>query len=483
VQSWQNLELEHIFGTPYSSIAARVAAAGAGTFPTNIAAAAEAEPVNAFTQPQNVYSRAAFVDSTTGKLVSRYGQQTKTCDSTCAAPAFDTNKAYTCGGANGNSVVVGGLLYRCTDSSYSATTWDLALSTNKFTEYPAWVSGFAYSAADMPVLSFGVAYTSKRAVTSTVDPATDTHNWARIPECSASPFAPTFDSVFVSGASTFISGASYAVWSPTDKTAAGAFPLTMFANPATVTTGLPDGTYPIGSKVTNPILGQTNVYNCVNTPSVATLTISALNAGWSIAPIASSNRATLTIASATLVAGTVISGPGITPGTVVLSPTCAAGAVPCATWVVTPSQSGSGTSAVTGTPPCLAASEPGKANNNIWQQIDLLNQQARIDWTCSPGKSVTVDTSTAPTFAEISFKPTLLSQAGNYDVVIASMAFLRGGDFAPSAQTVFNVKSGFRIQPSFIETTGYDRESAHTRAARTPPRSLARALAHLLRAR
>jgi hypothetical protein len=132
---------------------------------------------------------------------------------------------------------------------------------------------------------------------------------------------------------------------------------------------------------------------------------------------------------------------------------------------------------------------PGAYNtNNVWQLIDLSNQQARIDWTCSPGKSVTVDTSTAPTFAEISFKPTLLSQAGNYDVVIASMAFLRGGDFAPSAQTVFNVKSGYRIQPSFVETTGYDRESprtrTHTRAAppsdsaaraRPPPLLLARA--------
>ena len=108
-----------------------------------------------------------------------------------------------------------------------------------------------------------------------------------------------------------------------------------------------------------------------------------------------------------------------------------------------------------------ASAAPGNAASSVWQQIDT-EQQARIDWTCAPGKSVTVDTSTAPTFAEISFTPTPLSQAGNYDVVIASMAFLRGGDFAPSAQTVFNVKSGFRVQPSFIETTGYDRESARS---------------------
>jgi hypothetical protein len=59
------------------------------------------------------------------------------------------------------------------------------------------------------------------------------------------------------------------------------------------------------------------------------------------------------------------------------------------------------------------------------------------------------------------------------------MAFLRAGDFAPSAQTIFNVKSGFRVQPSFIETTGYDRESAHACAARFPSNSLARAPAHI----
>jgi hypothetical protein len=304
------------------------------------------------------------------------------------------------------------------------------------------------------VLSFGVAYTSIRAVTSTVDPATDTYNWALIPECSASPFAPTFDSVFVSGASNFISGASYAAWSATATTAAGTVPVSVLVG------GLPAGTYPIGVKVTNPVLGQTNVYKCVNTVATA---LAIASGAWTIVPIPSTNTATLTIVTSTIVIGTVISGPGITPGTTVLSGSGTS-------WVVTPTQSASATSAISGAPPCLAANVPGAYNtNNVWQQIDLSNQQARIDWTCAPGKSVTVDTSTAPTFAEVSFTPTRLSQAGNYDVVIASMAFLRGGDFAPSAQTVFNVKSGFRIQPSFIETTGYDREYEHACAQAAPP--------------
>jgi hypothetical protein len=213
VQSWQNLELEHIFGTPYSSIAA----AGAGTFPTSIAAAAEAEPVNAFTQPQNVYSRAAFIDSATGKLVSRYGQQTKTCDSTCAAPVFAQASSF-CGTAYDSVVGPDGLLYRCNANNAAVTNLAWSAASSSFTVYPAWVSGRAYASAGLPVLSFGVAYTSIRAVTSTVDPATDTYNWALIPECSASPFAPTFDSVFVSGASNFISGASYSAWSATATT-------------------------------------------------------------------------------------------------------------------------------------------------------------------------------------------------------------------------------------------------------------------------
>ena len=192
------------------------------------------------------------------------------------------------------------------------------------------------------------------------------------------------------------------------------------------------------------------------------------SAAWTIAPIASTNTATLTLsgAGATIVVGTVISGPGITPGTVVLSATSTT------VYVVTPSQSTGATSVITGTPPCLAANVPGVAAATVWQQIDASNQLARVDWMCVPGKSVSLDTSTAPTFAEVSFKPTMLSQAGNYDVVIASMAFLRGGDFAPSAQTVFNVKSGFRIRPSFVETTGYDRENARSDGSAAHPPAL-----------
>jgi len=64
------------------------------------------------------------------------------------------------------------------------------------------------------------------------------------------------------------------------------------------------------------------------------------------------------------------------------------------------------------------------------------------------------------TYAELAFKPTLKSEAGDYDVVIASMAFLRAGDFAPSAQTVFNVKSGYRVSPGFYETSAFDVKDA-----------------------
>jgi hypothetical protein len=64
------------------------------------------------------------------------------------------------------------------------------------------------------------------------------------------------------------------------------------------------------------------------------------------------------------------------------------------------------------------------------------------------------------TYAELAFKPTLKSEAGDYDVVIASMAFLRAGDFAPSAQTVFNVKSGYRVSPGFYETSAFDLKDA-----------------------
>ena len=456
LQSWQNLELEHIFGTPYSSIAA----AGAGTFPTSIAAAAEVEPVNAFTQPQNVYSRAAFVDATTGKLVSRYGQQTKSCDNTCAAPAFDATKAY-CGSAYDSVVGPDGLLYRCNSNSVATTpaAWTAAGTVAAFTVYLAWASGTAYTTGNA-VISFGVAYIAIRGVTSTVDPATDTYNWALIAECSASPFTPTGNNVFVSGASTFISGASYKAWSATDTTAAGAVPVSMLSG------GLPAGTFPVGSKVTNPILGQSNVYKCVNTANAGSLSVAS--AAWTIAPIASTNTATLTLAGAgaSIVVGTVISGPGITPGTVVVTATSAT------VYFVTPSQSTDATSVIAGTPPCLATNVPGVAAATVWQQIDASNQLARVDWTCVPGKSVSLDTSTAPTFAEVSFKPTMLSQAGNYDVVIASMAFLRGGDFAPSAQTVFNVKSGFRIRPSFVETTGYDRENARSDGSAAHPPAL-----------
>ena len=170
--------------------------------------------------------------------------------------------------------------------------------------------------------------------------------------------------------------------------------------------------------------------------------------------------------------GTVISGPGITPGTVVLSGPVVLANSGGSTWIVSPSQSASASSTISGTLPCLAADVPGVALSSVWQQIDASDQQARIDWTCSPGKSVTLDMSTAPTYVEVSFKPTLLSQAGNYDVVISSMAFLRGGDFAPSAQTVFNVKSGFRIRPSFVETTGYDRENARSDGSAAHPPAL-----------
>ena len=469
LQSWQNLELEHIFGTPYSSIAA----AGAGTFPTSIAAAAEVEPVNAFTQPQNVYSRAAFVDATTGKLVTRYGQQTKSCDNTCAAPVFDpsSTKKY-CGTAYDSVVGPDGFLYRCNAGNAltsAPVTW--ATVKSSFTKYSAWVSGFAYTAAGIPVLSFGVAYVSLNAVTSTVDPATDTYNWKLAAECSASPFSPTINNVYVSGASTFISKASYSAWSAADTTAAGTVPVSMLSG------GLVGGTYPIGSKVTNSNFGQSNVYSCVNTASTAAITITT--GAWSIVPVPSSNTATLlltasvaTTLASTMTIGTVISGPGITPGTVVLSGPVVLANSGGSTWIVSPSQSASASSTISGTLPCLAADVPGVALSSVWQQIDASDQQARIDWTCSPGKSVTLDMSTAPTYVEVSFKPTLLSQAGNYDVVISSMAFLRGGDFAPSAQTVFNVKSGFRIRPSFVETTGYDRENARSDGSAAHPPAL-----------
>jgi hypothetical protein len=74
--------------------------------------------------------------------------------------------------------------------------------------------------------------------------------------------------------------------------------------------------------------------------------------------------------------------------------------------------------------------------------------------------AVTKYSSPTRTYAELEFKPTLKSEAGDYDVVIASMAFLRAGDFAPSAQTVFNVKSGYRVSPGFYETSAFDVKNA-----------------------
>jgi len=74
--------------------------------------------------------------------------------------------------------------------------------------------------------------------------------------------------------------------------------------------------------------------------------------------------------------------------------------------------------------------------------------------------AVTKFSSPTRTYAELAFKPTLKSEAGDYDVVIASMAFLRAGDFAPSAQTVFNVKSGYRVSPGFYETSAFDVKDA-----------------------
>jgi len=74
-----------------------------------------------------------------------------------------------------------------------------------------------------------------------------------------------------------------------------------------------------------------------------------------------------------------------------------------------------------------------------------------------PVKKVSLPTTT---YCEVKFQPTSNSEAGDYDVVISSMAFLRAGDFAPSAQTVFNVKSGFRVSPGFYETSAFDVKDA-----------------------
>jgi hypothetical protein len=67
---------------------------------------------------------------------------------------------------------------------------------------------------------------------------------------------------------------------------------------------------------------------------------------------------------------------------------------------------------------------------------------------------------TTSNYVEVTFLPTTKAPAGDYDVVIASMAFLRAGDFAPSAQTVFNVKSGLVVSPGFYETSAFDVKDA-----------------------
>jgi len=88
--------------------------------------------------------------------------------------------------------------------------------------------------------------------------------------------------------------------------------------------------------------------------------------------------------------------------------------------------------------------------------IDVTTVDGALDFEATV-KKVSLTTSN---YVEVTFLPTTKAPAGDYDVVIASMAFLRAGDFAPSAQTVFNVKSGLVVSPGFYETSAFDVKDA-----------------------
>jgi hypothetical protein len=94
------------------------------------------------------------------------------------------------------------------------------------------------------------------------------------------------------------------------------------------------------------------------------------------------------------------------------------------------------------------------AGTKVFQLSNQANAAIDFDSTVQKFPSLT------STYCEVKFSPTTDAPAGDYDVVITSMAFLRSGDFAPSAQTVFNVKSGFLVTPEFYETSAFDVKDA-----------------------